>query len=155
MRKNRTIITESDLHRIVKESVKMVVNEIKNGWSLEEDDITVVNDENGGKTKYLVGIWPGSGYLLLHYAAYADSGEEALEYVVAYCEENGDNIFCDEYVKREREELAAEGRDEEEIDYEIGNWALYVDATMVGAQEPHYLFLENLKIKKYDGVNFA
>ena len=53
-------LTESDLHRIVKESVGKILNEVQ-GWSLEKDDVTWVNDaESGASDKaWMVKIWPG------------------------------------------------------------------------------------------------
>ena len=149
-------LTETDLHHIINESVKKVINEVQ-GWSLEKDDITWVNDdENGYGKPWMVRLWTGSGYFLPAFAAYANSEEDALEKVVAYLEkQENDDFFADEYVEQQRDELREEGMDDEEIENEIDNSFLYVDATMDGAEKPHYVWVENLSIYPYDEDSFA
>ena len=131
------------------------INEVM-GWDLEKDDVAWVNGEDDGTKAYMVRIWPGSGYYLPAFAAYSFNGEgEALEKVVAWLEQNGDDsYFCDEYVAEMKEELEAEGKDEEEIDNEIDYTFTYVDATEFGAEEPHYVFSENLQVYPYDEKRF-
>lgn len=63
------------------------VNEVS-GWKLEDDDLTLVNDESDGDKLYIVKLWWGSGYMTDNYNAYAFSEEEALNHVVAYIEKN-------------------------------------------------------------------
>ena len=88
-----------------------------------------------------VGIWQGSGYLVDLFIAYADSEEEALEYVVAYIEQNNmQRLLADNLA----EGLLSEGEDEELLDM----YVMYVDATMVGADCPHYIRRENLRIRR-------
>ena len=52
------------------------------------------------------------------------------------------------------EELAQEGKDEEEIRQEIDDTFNYVDATMDGG-ECHYVFWENLAVYPYDEKHFS
>lgn len=101
----------------------------------------IVNYKSNGRTLYQVGIWGGSGYLLDVFYAYSNNEEEALEYVVAYIEKKRIyRLFADDYV----ETLYRNGEDEDVID----SIALYVDATTVGAKNPHYILTENLQIRK-------
>lgn len=155
--KNLDKQNENRIRGIVRESVKRVLNEVS-GWTLEKDDVTWVNDsESGASDKaWMVRIWPGSGYYLPAFGAYATSEQDAVEKVVAYLDQEGDDsFFCDENVEEMKEELAQEGKDQEEIWKEIDNEFCYVDATMDGADEPHYLFWENLSVYPYDKKRFA
>ena len=139
----------------VAESVRRVLNEVS-GWSLEKDDVTWVNDaESGASDKaWMVRLWPGSGYYLPAFGAYASSEEDALEKVVAYLDKEGDDsFFCDDYVEEMKEVLTQEGKDEEEIWEEIDERFCYVDATMDGGG-CHYVFWENLAVYPYDEKRF-
>ncbi len=147
---------ESRIRGIVRETLKRTLNEVS-GWSLEKDDVTWVNDSEGGASDkaWMVRIWPGSGYYLPAFGAYATSEQDALEKVVAYLDQKGDDsFFCDEYVEEMQEELAQEGKDQEEIWEEIDKEFCYVDATMDGG-ECHYVYWENLSIYPYDEKRFA
>lgn len=164
-------LTENDLHRVIKESVEAYLMEVQ-GWTLQKGDITWVNsvdaedeqeyyqryagngDSYAGIKPYLVGLWQGSGYLLMHYGAWAHSAEEALEEVVAYLDKEGETfLFCDEEVEQEMEELRQQGMDDEEIYNQIDTWAYHVDASMQGANENHWIYTDNLKIKLYNPEN--
>lgn len=204
-------ITESDLHNIIKESVKSILSEngfeaakyegkwsvfdknsrtfsnigigkkkatekakelnsphkhdVKesklnevNGWTLEKDDVTWVNNaEEGASDKaWMVRLWPGQGYYLPAFAAFADSEQDALEKVVAYLDKEGNDDFfiSDESVERYKKELADDGYDDDEIDAYLDEFAFYVDATMDGASCPHYVFAENLNVYPYDEKRF-
>ena len=149
-------LTESELKNMITESVKTVLKEV-NGWNLEKDDVTWVNDaESGASDKaWMVRIWPGSGYYLPAFGAYATSEQDALEKVVAYLDQNNNNTyFCDDYVPQLRADLEEDGKDEEEIDNEIDETFCYVDATMDGANKPHYVYWENLSVYPYDEKRF-
>lgn len=155
MKKQIIRLTESDLHQIIKETVKKALNEVQ-GWDLEKDDVTWVNDEESGYGKsWMVRLWTGSGYFLPAFAAYASSEEDALEKVVAYLDKEGnEDFFADEYVQQQIDDLRQEGMDDEEIDNEIDSSFLYVDATMDGASDTHYVWLENLQVYPYDEKRF-
>lgn len=101
----------------------------------------IVNKEEQGKRIYVVSLWPGNGYFVYNIGAYADSEEEALEYVVAYLDKKNDSRF---FVDEEVYELESNGADEDEID----EFAIYVDPTMVGGKRPHYIRTENLGIER-------
>lgn len=153
-------LTESELRNLITKTVKKVLKENKinevSGWTLEKDDVTWVNDaESGASDKaWMVRLWPGSGYILPAFGAYASSEEDALEKVVAYLDQEGDDsFFCDDYIDQMREELAEDGYSEEEIDEQIHGMFRYVDATMDGG-ECHYVFWENLNIYPYDEKRF-
>lgn len=177
-------ITEQDLNNIIKESVKNILSESKfeaakyknkwsvfdkkdnikeskvnevRGWALEKDDVAWVNNEEEGASDkaWMVRIWPGSGYYLPAFAAFAQSEQEALEKVVAYLDKKGNNdFFFDESVERTIDELKEEGKSEEEIWDEIDETFCYVDATMDGAKQPHHVLWENLAIYPYDEKRF-
>ena len=123
---------------------------------MEEDDVNWVNDENDGNKVYLVGLWPGSGYLLVHYGVYSFRGEqEALEKVVAWVEENQPDMLADEdYDNAVKDLVEYDGMTEEEAREELDDTFLYIDGTPYGASEPHYIYLENLKIKPMKNANF-
>lgn len=149
-----TQLAES-VRRIIRESVRRALNEVS-GWTLEKDDVTWVNDaESGASDKaWMVRLWPGSGYYLPAFGAYASSEEDALEKVVAYLDKEGDDsFFCDDYIGQMREELAEDGYSEEEINERIHEQFCYVDATMYGG-ETHYVFWENLAVYPYDEKKF-
>ena len=94
-----------------------------------------VNKPRDGRYSYVVKLWCGSGYMLDLFVVYADDEEEALERLVAYLEKTKQDCF---FVDDWADELS-----EEEMDYE----GLYIDATMEGARQPHYLRAENLAMK--------
>lgn len=153
-------LTESELRNLITKTVKKVLKENKinevSGWTLEKDDVTWVNDaESGASDKaWMVRLWPGSGYYLPAFGAYASSEEDALEKVVAYLDQEGDDsFFCDDYVEQMKEELAQEGKDDEDIWQEIDEQFCYVDSTMDGGG-CHYVFWENLSVYPYDEKRF-
>lgn len=115
---------------------------ITNGWKLEDDDWKKVNTPSSGSKLYAVRIWSGSGYFLPAYKAWASSEEEALEYTVAWLERNDPGMLQDDYV----ESLANSGDYTED---ELDGMFLYVDATMIGAERPHYIFIENLRVQEF------
>ena len=123
--------------RKTSESTKNV-NEVR-GWKLEDEDLTLVNSESDGDKLYIVKLWWGSGYMMDCYNAYAFAPDEALNYVVAYIEKNSPETLA------AVDENAMENQDDPYFDetYE------YVDATMEGASEPHYVYRENLTVAEY------
>lgn len=114
------------------------VNEVS-GWNLEDEDLTLVNSESDGDKLYIVKLWWGSGYQLDCYNAYAFSAEEALNYVVAYIEKNDPETLA------AVDEIARENEDDEYFDETF----MWVDATMEGAEQGHYIWAENLQIAEY------
>ena len=133
-------------HNVIKESVNKVLNEVQ-GWALEESDITVVNDESDGKP-YMVRIWSGSGYLLPAFKAFANNEQDALEHVVAYLDNEGENyLFADKEYSQAYAEAEQEG-DEEELEL-LDDIFYCVDATMYGASTPHFVRTENLQVYPY------
>lgn len=148
-------LTETKLRSFINKAVRTALNEVR-GWSLEEDDVTWVNDGDEGDKAWMVRLWPGAGYYLPAFAAYAGDEESALCYVVAWLEKEcgGGKFFVDDAVEREREEMEQQGMSEDEIDASIEDWAFYVDATIEGASEPHYVYLENLSIYPFDATRF-
>lgn len=132
-------------------------------WHCDMHDWPLVNtnEDNFYDTLWKVCIWSGSGYVLSVFRAWGRSEEDAIEEVVAWLEDNEPSLLQDDAVNRIREELAAEGKDEDEIWNEIDQRYLYVDPG-------HYIYLENLRIEKFpkeyvqeygyeptDGVNEA
>ena len=114
------------------ESKKKKMNEVS-GWKLEDEDLTLVNSEDDGDKLYIVKLWWGSGYMTDNYNAWAFNEEEALNYVVAYIEKHDPELLkaTDEYAQEDEDSF------------------IYVDATMEGADEPHYVWAENLAIAQY------
>lgn len=128
-------LTEKHLKKMIKEAI----NEI-NGWSLEKEDWVDINsDQSESYNKcFSVRIWTGKGYYLPAYKVYANNEEEALEICVAWLEKNEPDMLKDDWYQEELED----GEDEEILDSRY----VYVDATMEGASEPHYILADNLRI---------
>lgn len=86
--------------------------------------------------KYNVHLWCGAGYQLTSFNGIeAEHAEQALEIAVTQAEEKGlKGLFWDEC-----EDLA---------ELEEQGLVLYVDATLEGAKEPHYVDLTNLRIEE-------
>lgn len=156
----RPNVNESQLRKIIKESIKKVLNEIYStdgmGWmglKFDEEDWIPVNEQSDGNTCFKIKVWCGSGPSLDAFKAYADHGdyEGALEALVAYLDKEGNNIyFTDEWTSNEIEELRKKGYSEEEIYNETEKWGdFYIDATHLGASKPHWLRGENLAIQEF------
>lgn len=121
-----------------------------NGWTLEKGDCTIVNTPDCGSERYKVAIWCGSGYLLYHFLCYALSEEHALEQVVAYIEQHPEWHFLlqdSTYDDAMRWNINEEGMTEDESAEDLGETFMLVDATMEGAQQPHYIYIDNLRIE--------
>lgn len=127
----------------------MKFKKIKN----ESTEAELVNDKEYGPKLYEIGLWWGSGYVLDMYKAYANSEEQALNYVVAYVEKthpkwletsdkSAENLKHDIMNEYEYDEFEAEESVEfaEQFDY--------IDATMEGAKNPHFIWIENLLIRQ-------
>ena len=129
-------------------------NEVR-GWDLEDEDLTLVNSESDGDKLYIVKLWWGAGYMLDCYNAYAFSDEEALNYVVAYIEKTDPKSLetIDENANDYLQELVDEGEAasiEEAYEHPyFQETYLWVDATMEGAEQGHYIYNENLQIAEY------
>ena len=113
----------------------------------ESTDSELVNDEESGSRLYEIGLWWGSGYTLDMYRAYAFSEEEALNYVVAYIEKTHPKWL--ESSDECAHEMMKEYDDESP---EFQETFMYVDATSEGADEPHYIWSENLSIRELNSV---
>jgi len=136
------------------------VNEV-NGWDLEDEDLTLVNSESDGDKLYIVKLWWGSGYQLDCYNAYAFNEEEALNYVVAYIEKHDPETLeaADECAKNLLDEIEQDHISATEMGYdddfypedtpEFQEAFIWVDATMEGAEQAHYIWAENLTIAEY------
>ena len=119
-----------------------------NGWTLEKGDCTIVNTPECGTERYKVALWCGSGYLLSHFLCYADNIEDALEQVIVYLEREDSGLLQDKcYDENMRYEMEENGLSQEEAEYFLNESFLLVDATMSGAERPHYIFSENLRIQ--------
>lgn len=146
--KNRIRLTESQLNKVIRESVRKVLSTLKE--SQEQPQPINDNSENYYNNKYRIFLWPGSGYMTVPFDVFANHEEEALEIVVAYIEQNpsyhflladdAEQKYVDEEFNGDREEA---GNDPV---YEETFW--YIDGTMEGAKQPHYLWGENIRIKR-------
>ena len=135
-------------------------NEVS-GWNLEDEDLTLVNSESDGDKLYIVKLWWGSGYQLDCYNAYAFNEEEALNYVVAYIEKHDPETLeaADECAKNLLNEIEQDHISATEMGYdddfypedtpEFQEAFIWVDATMEGAEQAHYIWAENLQIAEY------
>jgi hypothetical protein len=146
---------DSAMESTRKTTVKWKLYNEVSGWSLEDEDLTLVNSESDGDKLYIVKLWWGSGYQLDCYNAYAFSEEEALNYVVAYIEKEDPGILemSDEAAASLRTELADENGLENSLEAEdlpeFQETFMYVDATTEGASSTHYIWAENLQIAEY------
>lgn len=120
------------------------------GWTLEKGDCTIVNTTLCGSGRYKVALWCGSGYLLSHFLCYALSAEHALEQVVAYIEQHKTWHFLlqdSTYDEAMQWNMNEEGMTEDESADDLDDTFMWVDATMSGAQQPHYIYFENLRVQ--------
>lgn len=145
-------LTESELNHLIKESMKSILNEY-GGWSQDPMEWGVVNTSQDGRDIYKIGLWWGSGYSLDIYLAWADSDEEALNYVVAYITNNNpkDIESSDRDAEYTIQEIMKEkscDREEAEESPEFDEMFMYVDATMEGATHACYIWRQNLSIMK-------
>lgn len=100
-----------------------------------------INNKECGCNLYSVGLYPGCGYYLSTYNVYAKHEEEALEYVLAFAEENDfvELFWTDDYIESKLC-LTEEEKDE---------MFIYVEPTMTDSRAyPAYILSENLKIEK-------
>lgn len=136
-------ITESQLKRIVENSLKKSINEDED-WDTEEE-----------APNWSVFLWPGSGYVLERFDVNADGEEDALDKVTAQIVNDDDRRFFVEVedVENNPEDYGAEVDDDGYIENDPEEW-LYVDATMDGADRPVYLNIENAKIIKINNNNY-
>lgn len=96
-----------------------------------------LSESRFGEESYKVYFWPFAGYELHPVEVEAYGEEQALEKAVAKLEEDGlVGFFAD---------------DVEDVENHPDLY-LYVDATMEGANEPHYIDAQNLKIEKNEGA---
>ena len=158
--KNIMKINESQLRKIIQESINGILNEITStpgmGWmglQFEEDDWTPVNEPNEGDVCYKIKLWSGSGYHLDAFKVYAEPNdyETALEILVAYFDrENINTYFVDDWVEEEMEDLREKGVSEDDLYEELSKSGdYYIDATMEGASKPHWLRGENLQMQAF------
>lgn len=84
--------------------------------------------------KFDVYMWCGAGYSLERIPVEAEDEEQALELAVVIAEEQKPWLFFDEC--EDVEEMEEQGL------------VLYVDATMLGACQPHYIDAQNLRIER-------
>lgn len=145
-------LSERELHRLISESVKRVLNESGfGGWTQDPMEWPVVNTSEDGNNMYKVGIWWGSGYLLDIYLVWATAVDNALEKVVAYIDKHNPESLeqTTRWAEETIEELSSEhGVDRNEVTElpEFNERFYYIDATMEGASQPYYIFYENLTI---------
>ena len=112
-------------------------------WHCDMHDWPLVNPgEDSYSNLWKVGIWPGQGYVLSVFRVWANDETDAIEKVVSWLADNDSSLLQDDTVERIREELADEGKSEEEIWEDIEEDFLYVDPM-------HYIYLDNLVISKF------
>ena len=145
-------LTEGELKHLIRGSVKSMLNEY-GGWTQDPMEWGVVNTSQDGRDIYKVGLWWGSGYVLDIYLAWANSDEEALNYVVAYITNHHpeDIETTDRYAEETIQDIMKEkgcDREEAEESTEFYESFMYVDATMEGATHACYIWSENLTIMK-------
>lgn len=84
-------------------------------------------------SEYIVYMWPFAGYQTYPFKVEASHEQEAVEKAVARADEQGDvQFFADDVEDAEQHP----------------DLYLYVDATMEGASQPHYIDAQNLRIEK-------
>lgn len=141
----------------------------------KEANVNVINPDEAGyydNNIMQVNIWSGAGYTLDTFYLYCTEAQEALEKVVAYCEEtNNTSVLMDvsetlkevvtdwenEY-KEFRENAGILGEEDGDNDSLIMEFCteylnlVYVDATEEGATKPYFIRGENLMIKDMDKI---
>lgn len=136
----------------------------ENGYMPDEDypySVNITDGQSSGVISYYpseemiyptkVSIWSGSGYTTtdIYVDVDDDDAQGALEEAVATAEKRGwTNILLD--VSETEQAMADDGH----YDLETGEGDdifeetyMYVDATMVGASQPYYVYAENLGVR--------
>ena len=144
--KRRIRLTESQLHHIIRESVKQFIKE-------EIDNFSPINGDNEDgyyRSRYRVSLWNGIGYGLTPFDVFANNESEALDIVVTYLDNEGDkyNLFADDEEQEFIDHEYKGNREEAEEDPIYQESFLYVDATREGARQPHYIWEQNLSIER-------
>lgn len=139
----------------------------KNGYTPDEDypysvnlidgnTYTVVSyyptDEMFRKTE--VNIWSGSGYTTAEIYVDATDAEAPIEEAVALSEKCGFTGLLHNVTSVE-DSMADDGhfnKDTGETDAIFNETYLYVDATMVGATQPYYIYAENLMVRPNEKI---
>lgn len=102
-------------------------------------NMETINTKDCGTHLYRVSLWCGCGYQLSTFDVYAFCEEEALEYVLAFCEEYD---FVELFATGDYIETKLCLTDEER-----NEMFLYVDPTMMdNSAFPAYLLKENLDV---------
>lgn len=95
-------------------------------------DVIKVNTSVYYDNHYIVMLWSGAGYLMQPFDVYANSEQQAVEIVVAYCDNNNLHGYL---------------IDVEDVEDEEDNNYTYIDATMEDATKPYYIY-SNVRIEE-------
>ena len=148
-------LMESVLDEGNNELIKETVNEDENGVINAEDE-----EYYDGKL-WEVGLYPGAGAELVITKVYAAYEEDALNKVVAWCENHAKGLIyslsdVEDMVKNDFEAEYESNKDkygEDWMDYAINEFNyVYVDATAEGASEPYFVDGSNLMIREIESV---
>lgn len=99
-------------------------------------DIIKVNTSDYYDNHYIVMLYCGAGYFMQPFDVYANCEQQALEIVVAYCDNNNLHGYLIDVEDVE---------DEEDDNY------IYIDATMEDATKPYYIY-SNARIKELKNI---
>lgn len=96
---------------------------------------------------YKVSLWNGMGYNTYEYIVYAGGEQEALELAVMYAERKDDPVLFDYW------EIIDEADNEEDSEEYLDENYIYIDATMLGANEPWFVLRENTRVEEIKEEN--
>ena len=118
--KQRIRLTESDLHRIVKESVKRILKEGVNevtGWGADPEDFIIVGGKlDPNKTYILIKISMSNGLYAMYVTEYKEYFPDTLNDIKEY--DNDPDMFhpIEDYYADVREIMKEDGISEEEAE---------------------------------------
>jgi|GEM_PF-5435244 len=146
--RRRIRITESQLRRTVNSAVRRLLRESE----VKADDYVNVNVDptNIVSHVYVVGLWPGSGYILTLFLVDAEDEHDALGKVCDYCLDRG---WTDYLIDRDELIRWAEKEGISENDWDaIDSFADECDLIFVtdGEQYNGYVRGENLRLYEID-----
>lgn len=135
---------------------------VKNGYTPDKDYPYSVNFADGVSyypteemfRNTVVNIWCGSGYITTEIYVDSTDAESAIEEAVALIEKLGWSGLLHDVTSVE-DAMSADGhfnKDTRDTDAIFDETYMYVDATMVGATQPYYIYVENLGVHSNDHI---
>ena len=122
--KRKIRLTESDLHRVIKESVKKVLKEVQ-GWGTEPDDFVIVGGKIEPSKDYILAkISQSGGICVMFVVEYTDDIPEVLNKIKEWT--NDDEMFPDisKYIEEVHRVMQEGGLDENKAEERVEDYLI-------------------------------